>query len=611
MTKSKPLLLSALILCASLLPSLAADSPAVLGILEIRGLENLSGATFELTKATGQPMAREMVSMLLHGALGTMPGMGLQPNGKVRALWLEGDTEQGSLALLLPVENDGADYLASLGQSGWRNESETADGLQHFVAPKGSGMAWKDVYFLPRGATLLAAPGAAEVRKADAALATLPSILPAEGTVVVQLRPAALIEALGPKIKEQMDAAFDAKSGAPKESAAIGKLYASGYLALASQLEECTLGLGVADGHLNLHSRVAPVAGGTLAKWLATVRPPSPAASVVNLPGALFVETLHMGDLGLLAPAYFRYVEALMKLMPQEPETDLMATYVESLKTYWNQMDGDFGIALMPPAKASPVRLAEFVALKDSSGLRALIPQMVKSENDLMAALFAAQGPMPVTFELVLDEPREHREIPVDRLTYRLTLGDPLRAMWPEFLPTELAIEMAWLPGGVLASVGDASLTDTLVDRALDGVASPVSDLASWKAFYPSPEPALVDLSHVALFDAARAYLTLYADPAAARSIPAGSGNLDGASYMAMGGAMSRARFSLADIGAIAQKAQEAREKAMAARMQRRQAVDRMDDFDFAPENDSQYESWNEDDDEGSGEDETEPTEAE
>ena len=198
MRKSKALLLSALVLCAAASPALAADAPALLGILEIRGLDNLSGSAFELTKAAGQPMAREMVSMMLHGALGTMPGMGIQPNGKVRAIWMDGDAENGDIALLLPVENEGKEYLAGLGQSGWKNESETADELLHFVPPADSGLAWSDVYFLKRGSILLAAPDAATARKADAALSSLPPILPAEGDGALQIRPAALLEAFGP-----------------------------------------------------------------------------------------------------------------------------------------------------------------------------------------------------------------------------------------------------------------------------------------------------------------------------------------------------------------------------------------------------------------------------
>ena len=570
MKKSLVLWLSALLCCASLAPARAAESPGILGILEIRGLDNLAAAASDLTTAAGQPMPPEMVTMMLYGVLGAAPGA-LQANGTVRAFWFENGTDDGGLAILLPVENEGADYLAGLGQAGWKNDSETAEGLEHFTAPDGSSLAWKDIYFLKRGATLVACATADDARAAGAALAALPPILPVEGDAALQIRPAAVVEAFGPQIAEQLDSVLQAQPGAPKESAAMGALYLRGYLALAKQLDSFTLGLGVADGSLNVHTRAVPVAGGTLAKWLATVRRASPAASVVNLPGALLAETAHMGDLGLLAPAYFRYMDELMALMPAESNAVPVADYLEKMKAYWAQMAGDFGLTLLPPSKMSPIRAVQYVSLKDSAAARALAAQIVPIESQLMSSAVAAGAagqPLPFQLELVPGEAREYRGIPVDLVTYRVTLGDSIKALWPEGLPAELAIEMAWLPDGMLAGVGDSALTDALIDRALDGIGTPVSDLPSWSAFYPTPETNRMAETHFALFDTVRAYLALadsFTGADLAASIPAGSGNLDGSAYPIVGGLMKRARFSLADIGAIAQKIRESKAKRTAA----------------------------------------------
>ena len=589
MKRMRILLLSALVLSASLWSALAADATTVLGILEIRGLEKLATDAFELSKVAGQPMPREMVSMVLYSALGSMPGMGIQPNGKVRALWLDNGTDEGAVAVLLPVENDGKDYLDSLGQSGWKNAEETADGVLHFVAPDESSMIWKDVYFLKRGSTLVAAPGVAEAKKADSVLASLPPILPVEGDVAVQVRPAALMEILSPKIQEQLDTALASNGDVPPETAEIGRLYANAYIAVAKQLEEFTLGLGIADGNLNLQARTVPVSDTLLAKWFSTLRTPSAAASAVNLPGALFVDTFHMGDTSLLAPAYFQWMEALMKLMPQEAGADFMASYLNDAKGYWEQMGGDFSIALFPPTKENPLRLAEYVALKDSAILRSLTQTMVKNVNEMLASMISGEENMPIQFELVTGEPREYRGVSVDRISYRLTPKDELKASWPEGLPTELAVEMAWVPGGVLAMVGDSSLTEQLVDRVLDGTAAPVSSLPSWKAFFPTPEPGLLDLSHFALFDTLRSYVPLYGGDEMAASIPEGPGNLDSHSYLAFGGVMSRIRFSLADIGAIVQKAQEAQQKAMEAQMQMMQQMESDGEYTNMPTEDEEY----------------------
>ena len=557
---------SVLALCCLLSPALAADSPAVMGVLEIRGLDSLAASAFELSKAAGSPLPKEMVSMMLYRALGTMPGMGIKPEDTVRAIAFENGTDRGGLAILLPVVNEGADYLAGLGQSGWETEGETAEGIQHFTAPDGSGLAWPEVYFLKRGPTLVAGRTADDVRKADAAMGSLPPILPVEGDVAFQIRPAALVDAFSPQISEQMDKAFKAPD-MPPEAAAMGALYARTYVTAAKQVREYVIGLGVANGNLNIHQRVAPVAGTTLARWFETVKSPSAAAAVVALPEALGAETINLGDLNLLAAPYFRFADEMMKAMPAQPDAEWMKTYMDSLKTYWAQLDGHMGFALMPPSPENPLRFVEYIGLKDSTGLRELTRQMVQSVNEMMKAVAGdTNQPMPFKIEITTGEPREYRGIAVDKLSYAIAPDKTMSSFWPKGIPTKFDIEMAWVPGGVLASVGEPALTETLVDRALDG-AAPLSDLPAWKAAYPAPEKNVVDVAHLALFDAIRAYAGLFDSQAGSgtvESVPAGSGNLESASYMAFGGWMSRLRFSMADIEAIGRKVKEAQEKAMA-----------------------------------------------
>lgn len=579
--KRNVLILIVLALIASWSPAGAADSPAVMGILEIRGLDTLAGSVFELSKAAGQPMAKEMVTMILYGALGTMPGLGIQPDGAVRAVAFDNGTEKGGIGILLPVENGGEDYLTNLAQAGWETESETADGILHLTAPEGSDLAWNEAYFLKSGATLLAGLNADDVRKTAAAMATLPPVLPVEGDVAWQLRPSALVEAFRPQIQEAMDKGLKAPGMEP-EAAAMMQIYMRGYLALAQQIDEVSMGIGVADGSLNLHGRMAPVAGSTLGKWLGTVRAPSAAVSAINLPGALFAEAGHMGDFNLIAPAYFRYLDEVMKLMPAEVGPDFMKTYVETAKGAYAQMDGDFGFALLPPTKENPLRFVEYVSLKDSAALRALAKQGVQSANEMIQKMFAELGgdeAPPVKFEIALGEPRAYREIEVDKVSYALTLEGEAAQGWPEGLPTRLDIEMAWVPGGMLVSAGDPSLTDSLVDRALDGGGEPLTALPAWQAAYPAPEKNLVDVSHIAIFDAIRAYVGLvdsFTGGDSASAIPAGPGNLESASYVAMNGYMTRVRFSLADIAAIGQKVKEAQEKAIAEMMQQMESQGEM-----------------------------------
>ena len=570
--KCNVLVLSALVLCAAWLPAPAAeDAPLVLGVLEIRGLDTLAASAFELSKAAGAPQPKELISMMLYGSLGTLPGMGIPAEATVRAVAFQNGSDQGGLAILLPVENEGADYLSTLGQNGWKNESETPDGLLHYVAPDDAGLAWSEVYFLKRGATLVAAKTARDARLADAAKPGLPPILPVEGDVAVQIRPAALADAFGPQIAEQMDKAFKDPE-LPANAAAMGELYAQTYLAVARQTAEIVLGLGVADGHLNLHSRLAPVAGTTLAAWLGTLQAPGAATAVVALPEALAVETANAGNLDLLAPVYFRFLEKLMDTLPAEvlaPEKRQL--YVEHEKACFAQLAGDVAFALLPPSKEFPLRLAEYVGLKDSAALRAKLTDTVQLANDMFQVMMATEtnAPLPLKVQFALAEPREYREIAVDKMVYSLELGSELAALWPPAIPTKFEIELAWVPGGVLAAVGGPALVESLVDRALDGGAAPLATWPAWQAAYPDPDRNLVDVSHVALFDLVRAYLGLVdANVGSAYSayVPEGSGNLESCSYL-MDGAMSRIRIRLADIAAISAKIQEVQAKAMADAM--------------------------------------------
>lgn len=557
MKRIQGLLLTILLLGASLLPATAEETPQVLGLLEIRGLDSLAAAGFELSKASGNAVPREMIALGLYGALGTMPGMGIPPESTVRAVAFKSDAPRGGWALLLPVENEGADYFASLAQNGWKNESEAPDGILHFVAPPGLIVPLQDVYFLKRGATLVAAGTADDVRRAETIRATLPPILPAEGDVVIQIRPAALAEAYGAEIGAQLDQIGQAP-GAPPEMAKMIRLYAQTYLAAARQVREFVLGLGVADGNINVHSRLAPVPGSTFAAWVATVQPPAAAAQVVALPEALAVEVLNLGNPQLLLPAYFRFMEELLATLPSGAATAQTESYLAAEKAGYAQLAGDVGLALLPPTRESPLRLAQFVALKDAAAVRGLLPDLVKGSTEMMAAV-AAESEEDLPFEIKLDlgEPRAYREIAIDRLTYAFQLDGPIAELWPAAIPTQYPIELAWVPGGLLATVGDAALTETLVDRALDGGGAPATARPGWQALYPEPDDRLVEVTDVATFDVLRAYLAL-ADAAGgsqlAQQVPDAAGHLATSSYV-FDGLMTRLRFSLADLAAASAKA--------------------------------------------------------
>ena len=586
------LLLSGLLLC-----SMAAGNGygQMLGALEIRGIDNLASAVFDFSKAIGQPVPKEMVSLGLYGALGSMPGMGIEANGTLRAVWFAGDEEFGSVVVVIPVEGNGDNYLASLGQSGWSSEPGSKDGIVKLNAPDGTFLPWRELYLMRQGSTVVAGKTEEDVVAGAALLGEIPPILPAEGVVAKLIRPAAMVEAFRPQIGEAMDTAFRGAGGGNPEAAEVAQAYVGGYLAVAEQIDGIALGIGVADGNLNLHGRMEPVKGSLIAQWMGTLRSPSSMTAAVNLPGALFVETANLGDVNLLADPYFNFLESMLAAIPAELNKEDFQPYFDGVRNAWSQFDGDFGIALLPPTREKPLRLAEYAALKDPSAVRGLIAPLVENANRLIGAAMAMDAESPVELSLAQEESRDYKGIAVDRLRYRIEPGKGVEAFWPAGRSLDIEVELAWMPKGVLAGIGGAEITDMLIDRALDGNNMPVEALDAWKAFYPVPDRNLVDATHIAAFDALRGYLTLFdaiSGEKSANSIPEGSGNVSSLSYLAMDGMMTRFKISLGDIAAIAAKMQEIQQKAIQSRQESLGLNEGEWNFDEIEVEDVSFEEW-------------------
>lgn len=188
-------------------------------------------------------------------------------------------------------------------------------------------MLWDNVYFIRHGATLVAADNPGDARKGESLLNALPPILPVEGVLAIQVRPAALTDTYGPLVREQMDVMVN-DPDAPAQMEPFAKEYFDAYLQVAAQVDEVVLGVGVANDKLNLHYRAAPIAGTTLARWMDTIRAPGAASAVVALPGALVVSAVNMGDFNMIAGPYLRFMEKALKSMPPEiPRNSSPATW--------------------------------------------------------------------------------------------------------------------------------------------------------------------------------------------------------------------------------------------------------------------------------------------
>lgn len=570
MKKWSSLIAIVLLLGLLVMPGWASDTPSVLGLVEIRGLDALAGVVFDLTKSVGNPIPKEMTSMILYSGLGSMPGMGITPDGNVRVVWFESASPAGSFVLYLPVDNDGADYFAYLDQNGWENQGRLSDKIEHYSPPEDAGVLWENVYFIRHGATLVAADNPGDARKGESLLNALPPILPVEGVLAIQVRPAALTDTYGPLVREQMDVMVN-DPDAPAQMEPFAKEYFDAYLQVAAQVDEVVLGVGVANDKLNLHYRAAPIAGTTLARWMDTIRAPGAASAVVALPGALIVSAVNMGDFNMIAGPYLRFMEKALKSMPQEIPEEFITRYMALEKAGYEQLVGDISMALLPPKADLPLRFVEYANLKDVAATRGLFVEGVNLFNDGIAAMLASVPEAKesgVNLTATLSTPRTYRDIPVDQMRIAIELPEEAQAEWPAFLPRTFTADVAWLADGAVFSVGDPALIEPLVDRALDGATDGVTSLPAWKAAFPNPETPIVEASHIALFDTIRSFVQ-WLDAATgenhAPAIPAGPGNVESASYL-QDGYMSQLRINLADLGAIGAKISEAREKAIQQR---------------------------------------------
>lgn len=573
------------ILLVGICPTGAQAAGSVLGILEIRGIDNLADSVAAITAAAGNPVPSSVISQALLQGLLTDTGSGLNRLGNARLIWLANDTDAGDIVACLPVVDGGMAYLQSLREAGWANDKDAENGIQHFSAPGPSLIPWRDVYVVAIGNRLLAADNPEALQRAQTVLPELPPILPAEGDAAIQVRPAAILDAFSPQIQEGIDTLLQAVDNSPPEINAYNQLNLQAQLAVARAVEELTYGLGVASTTLNVHSRIVPKADTALETWLATLNTPTPKANVVNRPDALFAETLNLGDMSMIAAPYFRYYSKMIDIFAAQLPTAKLQSYLAQSRAGWALLDGNISIALYPPTRQHPLRWAEYGGAKDPVALRAIYSESIGQANDLMQSMLAAQpaGDLPFNLMQTPGETREVNGIAVDRISFNLEVKEELAQELPKGFPTQFDLELAWLPDGVLACMGEPELMDQLIASALTGGGSPIQDRPSWQALYPDPDPDIKDVFHIALFELLRAYVGL-ADKAFGTAhvteIPAGPGNISGYSYSQDGTLASRIRISLTDLGAAIQKIIAAQTKAQQIRQAKWEAM-MMDDADI------------------------------
>lgn len=602
-TTTCALLLTTLLIFTLLLPATA--PAAVLGIVEVRGINNLADTASEFAEAIQLPFDQDSISEALFGFLQAPEGKGLEPNGTFRLLWLNTNGEENEMAILLPVPDDGSDFIAQLIEAGWTVQSDPDETPLRLDAPPGAFRTiGTELYFIQRDHLLILANQRGTVQLAAEEADDLPGILPVEGVVAAQLYPAKILEILGESLVENMEKTIDAMQSDRDRAKALPQLYARGYIAVARQLESFAQGLTVANNNLALHTHAVPVADSLLARWCATLESPSATSAVANLPGALISVAMHQGDIQLLTSAYLRYYEAVMTIIAEEAMAEAGAEYIEILRETQALGISEAAMALLPPTRKTPVNLVQVNTCQDTAAMRQLNTRSMElATKTVPSDLLKADVPFEVTIQQ--DTPREYRDIPIDRATCRLTFTEAADWIGGAGFFLDIPIEQAWLPKAAISTIGGgAAVTEQLIDRALDGTATPISDIAAWAAAYPRPESDRISMGYFAMFETLRAYTALFdsvADTNHAEAIPDSPGNLATFSYRSQNGLSARLRFPLADIASLVRSANESAERKRKAYLAEQQEFMRQleeEGFDFQMlDDDDDDEDWDDDDD--------------
>ena len=602
----------ALLLIPAILPAHAAQ-PRL--ILEVRGIENLANSVVEAAEAVGHPIPRELITMQLYSAIGLFSDQGLQPNGTFRAIWMDGDSHE-RIALMLPLEGDVSAFLQNLGQAGWETGEEAGNGAFTLTAPGGHLMPWEAISALPfRNNKLIVAQNPSDARDAAAAFADAPAILPAEGVLALHLFPAYLLEQYAPLVDAMMEDALDDLSGDVAPVADMQKASVRFYMNLLRQVDSATLGLGVANGNVNFHTRVVPVAGTVLDQWTRSLQSPSSLLHAVNFSQALYVDAANMGDTSLIADLLIQYVDMFYTGFASAADVKPLKTAASRFPLFWAQFAGDAAVALLPPAEGYPVRAVQVASLNDAAVARGLVQENLQELLQCLLSL-AADEEDAVAPDITLDSARTYRDVPIDSLTFSITPGEGAAPQnWP-FGKMQFAVELAWINHALAVSIGDPSLTPALIDRVLDNSAAPLLSIPQWRKFYPHPDNDLLGMSHMDIFKLIRTYANYFArltgEEVPADSIPEGPGYLSTLTYRDAGGLMGRSRFELSAVKEIVELAERSRAQAQAQQEALIQAM--MESGEFPPallmqnewefDDDEEFDSGDFDDEDDDGEEE-------
>ncbi len=549
----------------------------VLAQVEIRGLDKVAADVATLTEAAGQPMPGEALLGMAGGALGSPELTGLDVSGVFRLIVLESEgfpEAPPTAALIAPVIGDGQAYLEAVGQG--MEAAGEEDGVHTFTKGANAppmGPPEMHIGLVDGGAVIgMEADAVRQVRGMAAGFfSSTGAQIP--GTVAVRVDVATLLEIVEPMMDEkmgEMKKALEAaeeqeKSVAPPtmpemDVAKVLDAEVDFMMGLMRQLDQLGLGLGVADGALQIHSVMQPKSDSPFADALADSRPPVDAVRTALPADALYAQAMFIPGLDMMIEPYIDFMTDLYAGMGPEM-LELAGPMMTIMKDIDGLYPGDVAMGVVPGKDGEWPAFVEVATVTDPDRMLKMIDDMIAVQEG-----FADTEALGYTYSLTREVSRTHRDIDITSYTIQMEFGDDMAKSMPPGFDTffqNLRYDLAFVNDLAVYSMGPSNATEATIDRLLDGTGAAVTQGAAFRSRFPLLAQEPLDAFTMNLFDAARAVLTLVPEEMSesAPPIPQGPGTLAGYTEVRDGSLRSTMAVGLADIAAVSEWVQQAMPK--------------------------------------------------
>lgn len=544
-----------------------ADTPPLVMVLEVRGLQPLAAEAEQVAAALAFPVAQEEVLQQI-GKLLMVPDLaGLDLARTVRVFVFQKTATSAEplppasegpagppVVISLPVKDDGQAYLDALSRT--LKPVEEVDGMEHFQADPAAPAPGplQEVFVLRMPERLLMGFDRVLVRDTakDLHEGRLPETnLPVDGSLAVSVPCRQNVIALEPLVDRLALPAPPAGEQPAMDVQRVLRAELNGIFRLVKQVEQILVGVQADQGKLRLNTRLEAAPGSVLERVFGELRSPVPELFTLFPEDALFADVGFVSVPEELLDAYLEVIGEMYKAMgpPWDRMLPVLREVVDAIR---GQIVGDYAIGLLPGTGDLPVNMIQVTAVRDPERIKMAMDKMVRALQDLKAE--EAETTIGMTVDI--GETREYEGVTITPYRYAFQMLGAKALELPPFLAKwlkEMTFEVAFVDGKMLYAWGPEGAMNGVIDR-LRNPANPLHQATACAQLLPDLPAGAVNVGWLRLMEVVRAFIRAVPDaPAwltdALPSSPvalAGYAVVDGRSYV------STVRLALSDLGELA-----------------------------------------------------------